>query len=229
MIVRLHNLSARAPVEADLEAVTSLMVACDTSESGIADPTEEDVRISWQSSGFSLKTDAWVIVANKGQIVGYADLHQHEAGQLIFSSLVHPDYRGRGIGTLLIWLVEERARQMMSTLPAEVRVTLSIAVSSMNQMAHHLLEREGYSLLRHYLRLLIELDEATSQPFDEERQSGKIKMDLVVDGRSLMEATPLVRRTGMYVVRQYDVYEKELRAGVLLPTMPQQEMQSVPA
>ncbi len=213
MIVRLHNLSARSPVMADLKSVTELMITCDIAESGITDPTEEDVRNAWQTPNFNLRTDAWVIVTRKGQIVGYADVRRGEHEQLASSLRVHPDYRGRGIGTLLIWLVEERARQLIDDMPSDARITLISTVSSFNQVAHRLLEREGYTLVRSFWRPLIEMDEMADQSQAPVALLNKIKVDLVVDSRNMKGTMQLPRRTGIYVARQYDVYEKELRAG----------------
>lgn len=222
MIVRLHNLSARSPKMEDVQAVTSLLAACDAAEFGITDPTVDDVQKLWLASGFNLQTDAWVIVSRSGQIVGYADVRYGEDGQLNFSIYVDPDYRSRGIGTLLIWLVEERARQMARQ--SEGRVTLSIAISNFNQNAQRLLEREGYGQARHFWRLLIEMDEAVLPESDDGQ--GKIRMDLVIDAQNLMGATPLARRTGMYIARQYHVYEKVLHMGRSLQLQEQREMES---
>jgi GNAT superfamily N-acetyltransferase len=200
----------------DVQAVTALMVQCDAAEFGIADPMEEDVQKNWQALGFDLKTDAWVIVTRAGQIVGYGDVRQNEEGQLSFAIYVHPDYRGRGIGTLLIWLVEERARQLARRLQSEKPVTLSIAISSFNQAAQRLLERERYEPVRHFWRLLVDMGEATVPEINAGNEEGKVRVDLVVDAQNLLGATPLARRTGMYVARQYHVYEKVLYMGYTL-------------
>ncbi len=216
MIVRLHNLSARPPVLSDLKAVTALMVACDLAESGVADPAEEDVRSSWQEAGFTLKTDAWVIVTNRGRIVGYAEVRRSGEQQLTSLLRVHPDYLGRGIGTLLVWLAEERSRQLLHTMPHDLRVTLTTVVSNLNQRAQHLFEREGYTLSRHFWRLVIQVEDVLEQSLDELHRHGKLKVDLVIDAQNLMGTTQMATRTGMYVARQFDVYEKELRAGAEL-------------
>lgn len=222
MIVRLHNLSARFPRMEDVQAVTTLMIQCDSAEFGIADPMEEDVQKNWQALGFDLKTDAWVIVTRAGQTVGYGEVRQSEEAQLSFAIYVHPDYRGRGIGTLLIWLVEDRARQMARRLQSEQPVTLSIAISSFNQAAQRLLERERYTQERHFWRLLVDMDEAVVAEANGGNEEGKIRVDLVVDAQNLMGATPLARRTGMYVARQYHVYEKVLHAGHTLMELEKQ-------
>ncbi|WP_165423776.1 GNAT family N-acetyltransferase [Ktedonosporobacter rubrisoli] len=208
MIVRLHSLSVRPPVWADLSAVVGLIKACVKEEAGIEEPTEEEVHKSWQARNFNLRMDAWVIFTRKGDIVGYAEVRNCGDGRLVSMLRVHPAYRGRGIGTLLTWLVEERARQLMRRISLDIRVTLSNSVNSLNTAAHRLLEREGYSLVRNFWRLSIEMDE---QLPDEGARDGKIQMDLVIDSANLMGSTRLPRRTGMYVVRQYDVYEKVLR------------------
>ncbi|HEV2654176.1 MAG TPA: GNAT family N-acetyltransferase, partial [Ktedonobacteraceae bacterium] len=155
MIVRLHNLAARPPAMSDLKAVTALMVACDLAESGIAEPVEEDVRRSWQEASFNLKTDAWVIVTNRGHIVGYAEVRRAGEQQLTSLLRVHPDYLGRGIGTLLVWLTEERSRQLLHSMARDLRVTLTTVVSNLNSRAQHLFEREGYAPSRHFWRLMI--------------------------------------------------------------------------
>lgn len=49
--------------------------------------------------------------------------------------------------------------------------------------------------------------------FGEFYQRGKREVDLGVDASSLTGATDLYLKAGMYVLRQYDMYEKELRSG----------------
>jgi len=51
------------------------------------------------------------------------------------------------------------------------------------------------------------------QSFDEYYKRGKTKVDLGVDAESLTGATDLYKKAGMFVLRRYDMYEKELRPG----------------
>ena len=62
----------------------------------------------------------------------------------------------------------------------------------------------GMALLRH--------------SFAEFYRRGTHKIGLGVDAQNLTGATRLYERAGMHVARQYDAYEKELRAGVELST-----------
>ncbi|MBE3561633.1 MAG: GNAT family N-acetyltransferase [Ktedonobacteraceae bacterium] len=213
MIIRLHNLSARAPQMKDLRAVTELMKICDEAEGYDSDITEDELRRAWLAEGFSLRTDAWVIATRTGQIAGYAEVRREEGRgddsedeRLAALLRVHPDYRGRGIGTLLIWLLEERARQVATQLSQEKRVVLYTRACGDSRVAHHLFEREGYVAARHLWRLVIDMDEA---PVDE-RQPGRVQVDLEIDTQNLLSTMP-TRRTGIYTARQYIVYEKTLR------------------
>jgi GNAT superfamily N-acetyltransferase len=198
---------------ADLDAVTRLMIACDSVESRIAEPTVEDVCQAWMRADFCLSTDAWVIATNQGQLVGYADVRRGEQGQMVSVIRVHPEFRGRGIGTLLIWLVEDRARQMLHCQEKDLRVALGITVSSLDQGARELLTREGYTLTRHFWRVVIDVDEVSRTAQEEPENQGKLKLDLVIDSRSLLGDAGAFKRTGMYIAHQYDVYEKVLQVG----------------
>ena len=51
------------------------------------------------------------------------------------------------------------------------------------------------------------------EAFGEYYKRGKRKVDLGVDGESLTGATDLYRKVGMFVLRQFDTYEKVLRPG----------------
>jgi len=51
------------------------------------------------------------------------------------------------------------------------------------------------------------------EAFREYHKRGKTKVDLGVDAESLTGATDLYKKVGMYVLRQYDLYEKVLRPG----------------
>jgi GNAT superfamily N-acetyltransferase len=209
MAILLQNLMARVPRLSDLETVTRLLVACDMVEDGMSDYTEEELLADWRRPGFSLDTDAWVIVTNKGQLVGYADVWCYDYVQISMRIRVHPEYLGRGIGTLLLRLSEERARAFVRKAPSDVRVTLDSAVSNVNQAAKDLLEQEGYTAVRHFWRMMIDADES----IDGSNSPGKARLDLLVDAQKLVGFAQHQPRTGIYIARQYDIYEKELRAG----------------
>ena len=213
MAVLLKNLLARAPEMEDLVAITELITACDIADYGIADSTMGDLASNWHHPGFNLATDAWVIVTNKGQTVGFACVWHRDYEQIFTFVCVHPEYRSRGIGTLLLRLVEERARQHVRNARPGARVTLCGTVNSLNEQAKRLFEREGYTSIRKIWRIVV----GSNDSVEKSSRYHADKAELVVDSQRLVDATPLYDLDAIYIIREYVVYEKELRAGEKLP------------
>lgn len=209
MAVLLKNLLARSPKMEDLVAITELVRACDVDEYGLVKSTMEDLVSYWHQPVFNLATDAWVIVTNKGQAVGFTCVWHRSYEQIFTFVCVHPEYRGRGIGTLLLRLVEERARQHIRNARPGSQVTLCSTVSSLNEQAKRLFEREGYSALRTIWRIEVGANDSG----EESSVHTVFKADLDVVSQRLDDATKLYDLDAIYIIREYGVYEKELRAG----------------
>lgn len=213
MAVLLKNLLARSPRMEDLIAITELIQVCDVVEYSLADSTMKDLASYWHQPGFNLATDAWVIVTNKGQAVGYSCVW-HTGYKQIFTFLcVHPEYRGRGIGTLLLRMVEERARQLVRNAREGSRVTLCGTVTRLNEQAKRLFEREGYTAIRKIWR--IEVGTNDSRKVSSLQRAFKADLNMV--RKDIGDATDLYDMDAIYSIREYEVYEKELRAGEDLP------------
>ncbi|HZO75135.1 MAG TPA: GNAT family N-acetyltransferase [Ktedonobacteraceae bacterium] len=316
-----RGLTMRHPTMADLEAVTDVIRSCEVALDGTAETTLDDIRTGWQMPGFDLTKDAWLVFSDEGKVVGLAGVEHREHARLYTGGEVHPDYRNRGIGTYLLHLGEERARQHIPLAPSGARVTLNCGANSKDEAKIRLLEEHGFTRVRYFWRMAIEMDAApptpqwaegitlrtftpemtravyeadeeafkdhwghVRSPFDEwehwtvkrkdfdptlwflamdgdeiagislcqdEKESGGwvhvlgvrrpwrrkgvglallyhsfgefYKRDirnvyLGVDAQSLTGATRLYERAGMHVIRQYNSYEKELRAGKELST-----------
>ncbi len=153
----------RAPVLADIPAVVALLAACDLDDHGEAQETEETVGDHWQP--MVLEDDARVVVAAEGRIVGHCDQGAHNpSGRLPAYACVHPDHRGRGIGTVLTDWVEWRAAQRVQDAPEGSKVRLQFGMARQNQAAIELLSNRGYVLERSFQRMVIELQEPPPIP-----------------------------------------------------------------
>jgi GNAT superfamily N-acetyltransferase len=205
MSVLLHNLLARAPQSKDLKDVTGLLALHDLVEDGVSDYTEAKLNADWHRPGFDLAKDAWVIFTAKGQLVGYADIWMCQHVQIEMRIRVHPEYRQRGIGTLLLRLAEDRARNYARKADTSLRITLHSAISSADAGARRLLEHEGFTLENHYWRLSM-ISERYHHP-------SEYAFDVYANRPVLLGIAAPRQRTGLYGARRYDVYEKELRAG----------------
>jgi len=142
-----------------------LMVACDLDESNHSDTTTEDLQMNWERSGFDLKGDAWVVVAPDGTIIGYEDIYNRRYHyRLEGDGYVHPSYKGMGIGTVMLRVMEIKAREHILLAPAGVRVTLRNGVSGANRAACVLHENEGYLPVRYFWRMEIRLTKVPPAP-----------------------------------------------------------------
>jgi ribosomal protein S18 acetylase RimI-like enzyme len=220
MAVLLKNLLARSPKVEDMVAIAELVRACDVDEYGLAGSTMEELTSNWDQHGFNLATDAWVIVTNKGQAVGFTSVWHRDYEQIFTFVCVHPEYRGRGIGTLLLRLVEERARQLVRNARPGSRVTLCGTVSSFNEQARRLFEREGYRAIRKIWRIEVGANELREEP----SLDAAFKADLDILSQRLVDAAKLYDLDAIFIIREYEVYEKELRDGEKLPISLEDEL-----
>jgi mycothiol synthase len=151
-----EGLVLRSPTLDDAKAVTDLVVACDVDEYGAPDFELDDLVTDWRTPGFRLAEDARVVQAN-GRIVAYAALVRGDYVDVY----VHPDFRGRGLGTELREWSERRAAERT---PAGGTVLLGQVVSSVHKRARALLERAGYRAVRTYWRMVAELGDEPPPP-----------------------------------------------------------------
>jgi mycothiol synthase len=101
-----EDFTARPPTIEDLDAVAGVVAADELATDGVADITAEDVASGWRRPTFDLAHDA-VVVLEGDRLVAYAEIATGRAWVH-----VHPDVRGRGIGTALLAWVEGRAREL---------------------------------------------------------------------------------------------------------------------
>ncbi|HEY8602290.1 MAG TPA: GNAT family N-acetyltransferase [Thermomicrobiales bacterium] len=154
--------SMRSPTMADLDAVQRLIAAVDLAEVGESDADNDDLRLDWEKA--DLARDAWLVHAPDGQLVSYALVTDRAHVQVTADVYLHPDHYGRGIGTAINRRTEERAAQHLALAPVDARVTLGTYINAPNERAAALLANEGYTLLRHFWRMGITLDEAPAAP-----------------------------------------------------------------
>ncbi len=99
------DLSARALTIDDVDATIAMINACELHDSGERMWERSDLLSDIRADGFDLARD-WVGVFDEAQIVAWG-LYNHPRRAW---ADVHPDQRGRGVGTWLRRWSEERAR-----------------------------------------------------------------------------------------------------------------------
>ncbi len=145
-------MDVRRPTDSDLGAVVELIRATEVAETGEAEWDERQLREHWQT--LHLARDAWLVELD-GRLAAYGDLEQRPGGRMMSDGYVLPELRGRGVGSRLLSLMEDEARERMAAV--EGRVYLQNATTS---DADDFYGRRGFHTVRRFRRMAIELGEA---------------------------------------------------------------------
>jgi len=150
----------------DLEAVCALTKEVCILEGDVSfAATPEEMRREWQTPGFDLETDAWVVTDEAGHVVGYEEMfNRHDHSYLNGDGYVHPNLHNMGIGTTLLRALEARARLEVPKAADGVRVYLRNMMGVKDADAGRLHENEGYSAIRYSWRMGITLSEPPPSP-----------------------------------------------------------------
>jgi mycothiol synthase len=154
--------TVRRPTPADLAAVAAFLAVVTAAEFGAPDFPEEELRGHW--AALDLEADAWLVLAPDGGVAGYAALHHQDHAVLQAEGYVHPAHAGRGLGTFLVRATEARANEHVPHAPPGLQVLLYNAVNARNPAARHLLERAGYAAVRHFRRMVADLEAPPPPP-----------------------------------------------------------------
>ena len=149
--------TVRHPTREDLPAIAAFTQACDLADFGGTDFTLAMFEREWAMPRFDPATDAWVIESERGEIVGYTSITRRPRLAPEAGGWVHPAHRGRGIGTLLIDLAEERTREIVTAPGAEEPHAAVQMTNAMTPGASELLEARGYRVDRTFWRMSIAL------------------------------------------------------------------------
>ena len=144
----------RAPTPDDLEPVAAVLAADDLDDAGQVVLDAGFLSEQWDRVGFDLATDAWAVVDDAGAIVGYGQVMREEPDVVESWAVVHPEYRGRGIGSSLLDRIEERAPQLLPGLPS---LRFRHAINGGDRAAAAMLQARGLRRVRHFWHMQIEL------------------------------------------------------------------------
>jgi mycothiol synthase len=106
-----NGLTARPLALSDSRAVYDVMAAQELADIGMVEIEEADIVGDWSRPSFDVTTQA-VGVLDGDRMVAYAEFAQPDRGD----AAVHPDHRGRGIGTALAGWMQEKGRALGASI-----------------------------------------------------------------------------------------------------------------
>ncbi|GAC1411196.1 MAG: GNAT family N-acetyltransferase [Actinomycetota bacterium] len=152
------------PLREDAAAVAQLVADFDTAIFGSSDTDIEDLKADWNAPGFSLDDDAWIVWAASGEAAGYATADWHDKGKEVWGdAFVHPNHAGRGVGSFLVDVMEERFAVLASEYPG-APIIANNAVAAKDTAAATLLESRGYCVARRDWQMRIDVDDSIKPP-----------------------------------------------------------------
>ncbi len=160
------DLKLRTAQWSDLETVTQLVydVCAADGDTAVA-VTAEEMKHEWETPGFVLERDAFLVETSDGRVVGYEEFfNEYEHAKLRTDGYVHPEYKGRGIGTAMLRIVEQRAREEIRLAAPDVRISLHSTTDQRDSVGLDLHRNEGYQPLRYHWRMEIVLDGPPPEP-----------------------------------------------------------------
>ena len=144
----------------DLDAVIETINAATRDLIGVDKFTAADYKVDWELPAFNLDTGTRLVVSPDGQVAGiyeFWDINDPYVRFVVWGR-VHPRHEGKGIGSHLLAWIDQRAAQSLEKSPPEARVVLHAFVPTIIQAADALFVDNGYTLVRHSLRMVIDLD-----------------------------------------------------------------------
>jgi GNAT superfamily N-acetyltransferase len=131
--------TARGTTMEDALAVMELVAASNVNDLGSPEVDLEEIQAVWIRPSVRLDLDEHLVFDESGRLVAWAELYHAQDAQ----GVVHPQWRGRGIGTHLLHWTERRAAQM--SLERNVRPLVRQSAFDGDDAAHALFSSHGYA------------------------------------------------------------------------------------
>jgi len=113
-------------------------------------------------------TGTKLVRAAEGAVTAYSWQIAHAEHSRLFGwGTVHPDHRGRAIGSLLIDLAEQRAREHRAAALPQRDVEFEVGTVAPDDGVRSILEARGFRNVRQFWRMEIDLDASMSRRGDQ--------------------------------------------------------------
>ncbi|MFF1946295.1 GNAT family N-acetyltransferase [Rhodococcus qingshengii] len=157
------DLTWRGLRRSDLAALLDLERAVNAVDDPESVTDLEDLEERFDAPGFDPAKDSVIAVDPRGAAVAHGEAYLEASGEAVvtvhLNGQVHPDWRRRGIGTVLLQWQEGRAMQHLATSELCLPGMLSTLINEHADGQRALFEAEGFAPTRWWVGMERELDE----------------------------------------------------------------------
>ncbi len=149
----------------DAGAVVQVVNAASAQTIGVQQATVDRVGNVRLARYVPVTSEKVVALNPQNEIVGYAYLVNAER-HIVYGvgGAVRPDYWGKGVGTMLLDWAEQNALRLSNYAPAGVKTVLQANLYEIEHEAIALFTQRGYTKVREWLHLVIELETSPVLP-----------------------------------------------------------------
>lgn len=160
------TLTARPVTLDDLDNFLALLHRWETEHMGGPVTVAQSIRTEWELPEFRLDLSTQAVFTPDGTMVAYGEVWDTSDLPVRphYFARVHPDYLGQGIGTALYHWAEDRAREVITRVPADARVTMRASAMSTDEGAQHFLRSMDMAQVRRSWEMLIAMEAAPPAP-----------------------------------------------------------------
>ncbi len=158
--------TSRQAVFGDIPAVVELLNAYSRQLMGSNKLEAADLETEWKMEGYRPETHIRLVFDAQPRLVGYMEFWDNRYPQVTMFSWGRVDPACRRTDTmryLLDW-AEQRARQNLAHISPELRVALHSNTPAQDEYLRQQLEAAGFSMVRRYWRMVIDLPEQPARP-----------------------------------------------------------------
>ncbi|HVF25389.1 MAG TPA: GNAT family N-acetyltransferase [Anaerolineales bacterium] len=161
----MNNFSLRSYAPSDVQSVVDVINASSTLTVGFPRAVVDAVGNLWAYRFIPFSSEKVVAINEQSDVVGYAyftSTDHHIVAET--GGAVHPEFWGKGIGTALVKWAEDHANDLSSHAPTGIKSVLQTTLFESEPDAIKLFTDRGYSKVREWMHLVIEMEEPPIVP-----------------------------------------------------------------
>jgi len=163
--MNINKIILRAYTPSDAQSVVDVINASSMRTVGFPRAVVDAVGNVWSHRFVPFSSEKVVVINERNDVIGYA-YFTSEDDHIVAETggAVHPDYWRKGIGTALLQWAEDRAKVSSRHAPSGIKSVLQTSLFESEHDAIKLFTDHGYSPVREWVHLVLEMDEPPTVP-----------------------------------------------------------------